>query len=101
MIVRITRAKVGHCQTPIYDTRLMAGVMLYGKQRKENTMERKSSENKSENKMETNRDRNKGIGISRGEYLLVKRLPLRGCLKLLGSLSPALETSWVEPDRSE
>ena len=70
MIVRITRAKVGHCQTPIYDTRLMAGVVLYGKQRKEkeNTMERKSSENKSENKMGTNRDRNKGIGISKGVY---------------------------------
>ena len=26
MIVRITRAKVGHCQTPIDDTRLTAGV---------------------------------------------------------------------------
>ena len=59
MIVRFTRAKVGHCQTPIYDTRPMAGVVLYGKQRKENTMKRKHSENK----METNRDRNKGIGI--------------------------------------
>ena len=97
MIVRITRAKVGHCQTPIYDTRLMAGVVLYGKQRKENTMKRKHSENK----METNRDRNRGIGVSKGENLLIRRLPLRGCLKLLGSLSPALETSWVEPDRSE
>ena len=30
MIVRITRAKVGHCQTPIYDTRLTAGVILCG-----------------------------------------------------------------------
>ena len=25
-----TRAKVGHCQTPIDDTRLMAGVVLCG-----------------------------------------------------------------------
>ena len=30
------------------------------------TTKRKSSEDKSENKMEINRDRNKGIGISRG-----------------------------------
>jgi len=44
----------------------MAGVVLCRKQQKENTMKRKSSEDKSENKMETNRDRNKGIGISRG-----------------------------------
>ena len=69
MIVRITRAKVGHCQTPIYDTRLMAGVVLCRKQQKENTMKRKHSENKSGNKMETNRDRNKGIGISKGESI--------------------------------
>ena len=44
--------------------------------KKENTMERKSSEDKSKNKMETNRDRNKGIRISRGEYLLVRGLPI-------------------------
>jgi len=47
----------------------MAGVVLCGKQRKENTMKRKSSKNQSENKMETNRDRNKGIGISKGESI--------------------------------
>ena len=33
--------------------------------------------------------------------MLIRRLPLRGCLRLLGSLPPALETSWVEPDRRE
>jgi hypothetical protein len=57
MIVRITRAKVGHCQTPIYDTRLMAGVVLCGKQQKENTAKTKAK---------INWDRNKGIGISKG-----------------------------------
>ena len=31
--------------------------------------------------------------------MLIRRLPLRGCLNLLGSLSPALKTSWIEPDR--
>ena len=89
MIVRITRAKVGHCQTPIYNTRLTAGIVLCGKQRKENTMKRKHSENK----METNPDRNKGIGVSKGENLLIRRLPLRGWLKVSGSPPPALETS--------
>ena len=42
--------------------------MENNEKKKENTMERKSSENKSENKMGTNRDRNKGIGISKGVY---------------------------------
>ena len=48
MIVWITRAKVGHCQTPICDTRLTAGVLLCaggmrgdkGKQEKEGGMSR-------------------------------------------------------------
>ena len=68
MIVRITRAKVGHCQTPIYDTRLMAGVVLCGKQRKENTMKRKHGENKSENKMETKWKQTR-IGVSKGDSI--------------------------------
>ena len=42
MIVRITRAKVGHCQTPIYDTRLTAGVILCGVEGREG-MKRKQS----------------------------------------------------------
>ena len=33
--------------------------------------------------------------------MLVKRLPLRGYLKLLGSLYPALEMSWGEPGGRE
>ena len=47
MIVRITRAKVGHCQTPIYDTRLTAGVILCGVEGREG-MKRKQSEGEPE-----------------------------------------------------